>query len=181
VFNPEKLDWFNQQHIARIAPDELAARIKPTLEAAGLWRDGFTGDRHAWFIAVLELLRPRVRRLDDFAAQGRFFFTGAEPIEYDEAAVDKHLRVDGVADHLAALDVAFASCATFDPASVETALRHTAEVRGVKAASLIHAVRVALTGKTVSPGIFDVVSLLGREVVHSRLIRASRQFATPGS
>jgi glutamyl-tRNA synthetase len=181
VFNPEKLDWFNQQHIARLAPDELAARIRPSLEAAGLWRDAFVGDRRAWFIAVLELLRPRVRRLDDFAAQGRFFFTGAEAIEYDEAAVDKHLRVDGMADHLFALDAAFASAVMFDPASVETALRQTAEVRGVKAASLIHAVRVALTGKTVSPGIFDVVSLLGREVVHSRLIRATRQFATPRS
>src|SRR5262252_9596585 len=90
VFNPEKLDWFNQQHIGRLPAATLLERIEPSLEAAGLWRDGFTG---------------------------------AEPIEYDEAAVDKHLRVDGVADHLAALDVAFASCATFDPASVETALR----------------------------------------------------------
>jgi glutamyl-tRNA synthetase len=181
VFNPEKLDWFNQQHIARLAPDELASRVKPWLEAAGLWRDDYFGDRRAWFFAVLELLRPRVRRLDDFAAQGRLFFTDAETIEYDEAAVDKHLRVDGAADHLTALDAAFAACATFDPASIETALRQTAAARGVKAASLIHAVRVAVTGKTVSPGIFDVVSLLGREVVHSRLIRAMRQFAAPRS
>src|SRR5207237_9166504 len=67
VFNPEKLVWFNQQHIARLAPDELAARIKPSLAAAGLWRDAYVTDRHAWFFAVLELLKPRARRLDDFA------------------------------------------------------------------------------------------------------------------
>ena len=181
VFNAEKLDWFNQQHIARLAPEELAARIKPSLEAAGLWREEFVGNRRAWFFSVLELLRPRARRLGDFALQGRFFFVAADALEYDEAAVDKHLRVDGAADHLAALDAAFASCATFDPATIESALRQTAEARGVKAASLIHAVRVAVTGKTVSPGIFEVVSLLGREVVHLRLSRAARQFATSRS
>src|SRR5436190_2578892 len=181
VFNPEKLDWFNQQYIARLAPDELAVRIKPSFEAAGLWRDEFVSTRRAWFFAILELLRPRARRLDDFASQGRFFFTAADAIEYDPAAVDKHLRVEGAGDHLAALDAAFASCPAFDPPTIEAALRATAEARGVKAASLIHAVRVALTGKTVSPGLFEVASLLGREVVHSRLIGAARLFATPRS
>ena len=83
VFNPEKLDWFNQQHIARLAPDELAVRLKPLLEAAGLWDDAYLTSRHAWLFAVLELLRPRAQRLDDFVKQGRFFFT--DTVEYDEA------------------------------------------------------------------------------------------------
>ena len=107
MFNPEKLDWFNQQHIARLAPDELARRVKPWLEAAGLWRDDYLGDRHAWFFAVLELLRPRAKRLDDFAAQGALFFSDA--IDYDAAAVEKHLRAPGIGDHLAAIDAAFAA------------------------------------------------------------------------
>ena len=181
VFNPEKLDWFNQQHIARLAPEELASRIKPSLVAAGLWRDEWVGERRAWFFAVLELLRPRVRRLDDFAAQGRFFFVPADAIGYDDAAVEKHLRAPGIIDHLAALDAALAGCATFDPASIEAAVRSTAELRGVKAAALIHAVRVAVTGKTVSPGLFEVLALVGRDEVHARLIRSARQFALPHS
>ena len=57
--------------------------------------------RHAWFFAVLELLVPRAKRLPDFASQGAFFF--CEAVKYDEAAVGKHLRADGVADHLKAL------------------------------------------------------------------------------
>ena len=181
VFNPERLDWFNQQHIARLAPDVLAARIKPSFEAAGLWRDDLVGDRHAWFLAVLELLRPRARRLDDFVTQGRFFFVSSDALEYDEAAVAKHLRVDAVADHLDALDAAFAACATFDAATIEAALRATADARGVKAGSLIHAVRVAITGKMVSPGLFDVLALVGRTEVHARLIRAARELAHPRS
>jgi glutamyl-tRNA synthetase len=170
VFNPEKLDWFNQQHILRLTPDELARRVKPFLEAAGLWDAGFLADRHAWFLAVLELLKPRVKRLGEFAAQGQFFFT--EGVEYDPAAVEKHLR--GMAEHLVALDAAFAELAPFDAAAIEAALRLVAEARGVKAASLIHASRVAVTGKTVSPGLFEVLALLGRKRVHERLLAAAR-------
>ena len=174
VFNPEKLDWFNQQHIMRLAPDELARRIRPSFEAAGLWKDAFLGDRHAWFFAVLELLKPRAKRLDDFAMHGRFFFV--DSVEFDPAALEKHLRVDGMPGHLRALDAAFAGLPTFDAASTEEVLRRTAEVRNVKAASLIHAVRVAVTGKTVSPGIFEVLALVGRDSVHTRL-RAAAELA----
>src|SRR6185503_18380015 len=72
VFNPDKLDWFNQQHIAMLPPGELARRLEPLFRAEGLWNDAYLGDRHAWFSGVIELLKPRVKRLDDFIAQGRF-------------------------------------------------------------------------------------------------------------
>jgi glutamyl-tRNA synthetase len=179
VFNPEKLDWFNQQHIALLPPNELARRLEPLLTAAALWKDAYLGDRHAWFFAVIELLKPRVKRLDDFVVQGRFFLT--DTIEYDPAAVDKHLRVDGMRDHLAALDAAFASLEHFDQASTEAALRAIAAARGVKAATLIHAVRVTVTGKPVSPGLFDVLGLLGRDEVRRRLVSAAELAGAPRS
>ena len=171
VFNPEKLDWFNQQHLARLAPAELARRVKPYLEGVGLWRDEYLDARHAWLFAVLELLKPRAKRLGDFVAQGRFFFT--DVVSYDSAAVEKHLAVEGMADHLAALDAAFAALSEFDTASTEAALRSTADARGVKPASLIHAVRVATTGQSVSPGLFEVLALIGRSEVHARLRSAA--------
>ena len=179
VFNPEKLEWFNQQHIARLAPEELARRIKPSLEAAGLWRDEYLGDRHAWFFAVLELLKPRAKRLDDFAVHGRFFF--ADAVQYDAAAVEKQLRVPGMRAHLAALDAAFSELPTFDTASTEAALRGTAEAHGVKAGSLIHAVRTAVTGTSVSPGLFEVLALVGRERVRARLRAAAELASDSGS
>jgi len=170
VFNPEKLDWFNQQHIQRLAPDEVARRVQPALASAGLWDDALVGDRHAWFFAVLELLKPRVKKLDDIVEVGRFFFVDVP--EYDAAAVDKHLRPEGIAAHLRALDEAFGGLATFDSASTEAALRTVADATGVKAATLIHAVRVAVTGRTASPGLFEVLSLLGRERTRARLAAA---------
>ena len=179
VFNPEKLDWFNQQHLMRLAPDELARRVQPFFEAAGTWEDDLIGDRRAWFFAVLELFRPRAKRLDEFASQSRFFFTDA--IAYDNSAVTKHLRVAGMDEHLAAIDAAFGVLDSFDVAAIEASLRAVADARGVKAGSLIHAVRVAVTGKTVSPGLFEVLSLLGRQRVHARLADARRLASTADS
>jgi glutamyl-tRNA synthetase len=171
VFNPEKLDWYNQQYLARLAPDELAVRLRPWFESAGFWAPEFLGTRHAWFFAILELLCPRVKRLDEFVDAGRFFFV--EPQPYDEAAAAKHLRVEGMAAHLVALADAFGDLGSFDVSSSEAALRGVAEARGIKAATLIHAVRVALTGRSASPGLFEVAALLGRERVDRRLRSAA--------
>jgi glutamyl-tRNA synthetase len=167
VFNPEKLDWFNQQHLARLAPQELAARLKSSFEAAGLWSDDLLTTRHAWFFAVLALLVPRAKRLSDFAAQSAYFFRAPQ---YDAAAVGKHLRADGMASHLSTLADAFSTLPEFDAVSTEAVLRQVADALGLKAGTLIHAVRVAVTGTTVSPGLFEVLALVGRAKVRERLL-----------
>lgn len=177
VFNPEKLDWFNQQHMLRLPPVELARRVKPYLESAGLWDDDLLDERHAWFFAVLELLKVRAKRLDEYPSLGRFFFT--DDLEWDEAAVQKHVAPAAQREHLAAAGDAIEAAPTFDAASLETIVRSVAESRSVKAGTLIHAIRVALTGKTVSPGLFEVMALLGRDRVHRRIDAALARTA-PG-
>jgi glutamyl-tRNA synthetase len=179
IFNPAKLDWFNQQHIARLAPDDLAMRLKPLLAAAGLWDEAYLTSKHAWLFAVLELLRPRARRLSDFVDQGRFFFTAT--VDYDRAAVEKYLAADGIGEHLGAVETTLAEIAEFDPVSIEAAVRALAGARGVKAATLIHGIRVAITGKAVSPGLFEVVALVGRDRSRARLLAAVRLISTGGS
>jgi glutamyl-tRNA synthetase len=79
-----------------------------------------------------------------------------------------------MAGHLEALDAAFTGLAVFDSQSTEGALRTVADARGVKASVLIHATRVAITGRSVSPGLFEVAALLGRECTHARLSAAVR-------
>jgi glutamyl-tRNA synthetase len=176
VFNSEKLDWFNQQYIMRLPPDELLTRVRPFFEEAGLWRDEYLADRRAWFSGVLDLLKVRAKRLDEFVPLGCFFFT--DEVEYDEKAVAKYLTGTDIAEHLQAVVAAFAALdSPLDPVSVEEATRSVADARGVKAATLIHALRVALTGKTVSPGLFEVAALLGRQRVERRLVRAAAQAA----
>jgi glutamyl-tRNA synthetase len=167
VFNPEKLDWFNQQHMMRLPIEELARRVQPWFESAGLWRDDYLEDRRDWFLAVVELLRPRAKRLDEFVPLGRFFFS--DDLEFDAAAVAKHLRGPGMTTVLQSLLTTLEALPAFDPATIEPAVRGAAEANGLKAGAVIHAVRVAMTGRTVSPGLFEVMSLLGRERVLTRL------------
>jgi glutamyl-tRNA synthetase len=175
VFNPEKLDWFNQQHLARLSPDDLLARVKPELEAAGLWSDALTGDRRTWFARVLALLVPRARRLGDFAPQAAPFL--ADVTSYDQAAVDKHLSSPGVAHHVSALADAYRALDPFDEASTERVLRSVAEQGGVKFGALVHATRIAVTGRAVSPGLFETLVLIGRARVVARLEALARFLA----
>src|SRR5688572_5876068 len=177
VFNPDKLDWFNQQHLLQLPPDELVRRLRPEFEAAGVWNEAYVGDRRAWFYAVLELLRPRAKKLREFVDVGRFFFVGLP--DYDPAAVAQHLHADGIGGVLTQLDASFADLSTFDPASTEAAVRTVADATGVKAATLIHAVRVAVTGRTASPGLFEVLALLGRDRTRARIAAARRLISAP--
>jgi glutamyl-tRNA synthetase len=170
VFNPEKLDWISQQHLLRLSPRDLAPRVRPWLEAEGLWNDTYEGDAETWFLAVLDLLKPRARKLQDFLSVGRFFFT--DSVDYDSQAVSKHLGRPGMAGHLAAVSSAFAGLEAFEAAVLEPVLRSTAEARAVEAPVLIHAVRVAVTGRAASPGLFEVLALLGRERTRARLASA---------
>jgi glutamyl-tRNA synthetase len=169
VFNPEKLDWFNSQHICRMPIDELGSRVRPILEAAGLWRDDYTSTRRTWYYEVLDLLRARAKKLEDFARHGRPFF--ADAVEYDSDAVRKHLSTPDLSAHLQALADALGSLPTFDAVAIEGALRAVAERQSIKAAALIHATRVAVTGESVSAGIFEVLALLGRDRTRERLDR----------
>ena len=169
VFNPEKLEWFNSQHIARLTGDEITPLIEPVLREMGLWDDALRGERREWFHRVIEILKPRAKKLRDLAEQGRYFFT--DPAEYDEAAVKKHLAAPGLAVHVAAWRETLTGVDPFSPAAIEAALRACAESQGIKAATLIHATRVAVTGQGVSPSLFDVVALVGRDTTVQRLAR----------
>ena len=170
VFNPDKLDWFNQQHIMRLPLDGLSARVEPILRDAGLWSEDLHDEKRAWFLTALELIRPRVKRLPQFADELRPFLQ--DTVEYDRQALTKHLLKEDVRAVLRDLPAALAAVDSFSSENLETALRHHAESGGIKAAALIHATRVAVTGRAVSPGLFDVLALLGADRVTARIHNA---------
>jgi glutamyl-tRNA synthetase len=168
VFNPEKLDWFNTQYLAQLTPDDLVGRVRPQLEAAGLWSEEYGGERRLWLQRVLTLVMPRVRRLPDFVEQAGPFLT--RTVDYDPEAVRKHLTQADLDKHVDALIEAFDTDAEpFDEPTIEHVLRTVADERRIKAAMLIHAARIATTGKAVSPGIFEVLALMGKPLTLSRL------------
>ncbi len=87
VFNPEKLEWMNSQHLMQMPTREIARRVEPLMREAGLWRDEYGGARAEWFCSVLDLFKPRAKRLPEFVERGRPFF--ADVTSYDEAAQRK--------------------------------------------------------------------------------------------
>jgi glutamyl-tRNA synthetase len=172
VFNPEKLDWFSAQHLARVPPDDLVTRVRPELERAGLWTDDLAGERRHWFRQVLALLVPRARRLGDFAPQLVPFLGSVTA--YDPAAVAKHLQLPDLASSLDSLAERYRSIDPFDAAATEAALRDVAARRGLKFGALVHATRIAVTGRAVSPGLFETLVLIGRDLVVARLEALAR-------
>jgi glutamyl-tRNA synthetase len=165
VFNPEKLDWFNQQHIMRLSGRDILARIGAALDAAGL--GGAAAANPALTADAIDLVKPRAKKLADIVPQLRPFLS--DSIERDPAAVEKHLSSPDLPAHLAAWRDRLATVSPFDAATLEAALRAVAGERGIKAGALIHATRVAVTGQAVSPGVFDVLALVGRDRVLKRL------------
>jgi glutamyl-tRNA synthetase len=168
VFNPEKLDWFNQQHIMRLSGEALLERLWPDLERAGLSEEA--GRDRALASRAIDLVKPRAKKLADIVPQLRPFISDA--FDRDAAAMAQHVTKPDMRAHLEAWIGLLATVDPFDAASIEAALRALAAERGIKAASLIHATRVAVTGQTVSPGIFDVIVVAGRERVIGRLADA---------
>ena len=163
VFNIEKLDWFNHQHLLKLDDAELIAQLMPRFDAAG-----FLTNDLAWLARILALLRPRAKKLTEFVDQIRPFFV--EPADYDAEGVKKHLSTPGSADHLRALRDAWANT-EWTEAALEKTLRDLAEARTIKAGTLIHGTRIAMTGRMVSPGLFEMLVLLGQETVLRRLDR----------
>ena len=113
--------------------------------------------------------------LGEFVDYGRPFLT--DTFEYDPEAVKKRLSEPGLDAHMAALRDAFSTVNRFEQAALESALRQVAEARGLKAGTLIHATRVAVTGRAVSPGLFEVLQVLGRERTLARLDRLRKFLA----
>ncbi|HXG89327.1 MAG TPA: glutamate--tRNA ligase [Vicinamibacterales bacterium] len=166
VFNTEKLDWFNHQHLLGLPDEELLTRLVPLLQQAGLWRQSLTSTEFGWMQRVLALLKPRAKKLTEYVDGLRPFLS--DPTDYDADAVAKHLRAPETRGHLEALREMY-TAALFDASALETQLRLLADRRGVKAGALIHATRIATTGRMVSPGLFEMLVLLGRDRVVTRL------------
>ena len=156
VFNTEKLDWMNGQYIARMPVEELAESCRgrcswrPVLRTAPIVRDPSAFQR------LLELLRPRAKRLTDFVEQARPLLASIRLSTKRRRSRSTSLLTE-MAGHLAALAAALGRTSPFDEPHVEAAVRGTAAERGIKAGALIHAARVALTGRTASPGLFEVM------------------------
>jgi glutamyl-tRNA synthetase len=161
VFDVDKLSWLNGRHLSEKPTEELLAAARSRLEGV----DGVDPARvadEAWMTALVDLLKTRARVVDDIAEQARPYVCDA--VVFEEKAVKKHWAKDPptTLDRLERVVTALEG-ASWDKEGLEAAIRGLAEQLGVGAGKVIHPLRVAITGQMSSPGIFDVLMLLGRD------------------
>jgi glutamyl-tRNA synthetase len=173
IFDPQKLEWMNGQHLMRKTAEELMPLVARGLAQAGLATERDVDQRREWFRTLVELLKVRARRIDDIVRQSEPYLR--DQIDYDPDAVAKQWKDRGAtAALLTATRDRLGSEHDWSPAPLETSLRELAESLGTTAGKLFQPLRVALTGQSASPGIFDVLILLGRDRSLARLDSALR-------
>ncbi len=167
VFNIQKLNWLNGEYIRETPASELTDFVATHLIARNIIKEDY--DRQ-WLEAVVKSFQTRFCNIDDFIEQSGFLFS--EDINIDQAIVNEHLNNEKTRNLLTKLKQGLEGVDQFTTELVEQAVRSLADAEGVKAADIIHPARVAMTGKTAAPGIFDVIYLIGKERVVKRLDKA---------
>ena len=161
VFDQTKLEWLSQEYIKRSDEARLAALVRPFLAEAGL-----TAPDDARLAAMLETLRERAKTLREMVEVGRFYFE--RPAGYDDAARAKLFTPAGT-ERLGMLIKRLQAVEPFTAAALEALYRELVAAMGLKLVDLAQLTRLAVTGRTASPPLFDVLALLGREEVLARL------------
>lgn len=168
VFNPEKLLWLNAQYIKQSEPKRVAEQLQPFLERAGVGAEA-AGKSGEWMERLVLAFRERSQTLEEMAKAAIPYLQA--DIQMDEAAAKKFLT-PAIAPLLERLADRFAAVPDFDKEGLEAAFKNVIAEAGIKMGELAQPVRVALTGRTASPGLFEVIDLLGRDRTLERLRHA---------
>ena len=172
IFNLEKLEWMNGQHMKLLPESERVARVEAFLAARGI---DLSGRPAEWRAALVRAIGDRLKTLADAERYGGFALN--DRLEIDPVAWAELGEKPEVGPRLEGLAARIESLADWSLTGLEQATRSLAAELGIKAGELMSAARVALTGRKVAPGLFEVMALLGREKAVSRLRSAAAQWA----
>lgn len=164
VFNTEKLLWLNQHYIKEAQPEKLAELLTPFLE-----QEGYAVKDKGWLKQIIILLQERSKTLAEMAQQMNYYFV--DEVTYQEKAAKKFLK-PGTDEIFEELLACLEPLESFDPPTLEKIIRTYAEQKALKLGKVAQPVRIALTGGTASPGLFEVMTLLGKDAVIKRIHRA---------
>lgn len=159
----DKLKWYNEQYVRAFSTDELVRRARPYLESENIQSD------ELYLREVAELMQERISFTRDLAETCRYFFE--DPTKYEEAAVKKRWKDDS-ADLLTEYAGRIEDAEPFTAATAEQELRTLAEERDAGAGRIIHPVRIAVSGVSFGPSLFNMMEVLGRDKCVARIRRA---------
>jgi len=165
IFDLDKCFWLNGQYIQHMELERFAELTLPFIDKAAVPY----GTREA-LLPALAIVKPKIKHLSDTPNWIGFLFT--EDYAFDPEAVEKSLRKEGAIDKLKALGEAFTSLTEWTHPVIEAKLKETATALGVKAGELVHPARVAVSGKSVGPGLYEMFEVLGKDRVLARFHKA---------
>lgn len=169
VYDTKKLTWMNGQYLSELPLEKILPEVKPFFVKDGYVDEAWFAENEAYFAKLVDTVRVRVKTLQEIADASDYFFKDVE--SYDEKGVAKHFKPEAVA----LLEECIAAVEADDVYSLETteaAYNKIVADNNLALGKVIHPTRLALTGRTVSPGMFDVMVLLGKEKTLARLYKA---------
>ncbi len=161
VYDVQKLKWMNQQYMMALPLEKVAKEAAPFFVQAGLFEQVPADQAQAHFFKIVDMLRPRVHTLVEMADAAGYFYHPVK--EYEEKGVNKSFVKPNAVEILGICRKAIAGAEPFDHDTLEAAFRSAAEQAGVKAGELIHPTRLAISGQTSGPGLFELIATLGQE------------------
>jgi glutamyl-tRNA synthetase len=170
-FDPQKLWAFQLRHMQALPIDAKVALVIPYLQKAGWLNIPHTNEAKEQVRQVVAGAADRIRTAGDILDFGEFF-QGDDEFPYDEEAFQKRLRKTGAAELLGEFRRCLETLDPFDASTTEATLRAFIEEQGIKMGDVIHALRVAVTGKAVGMGMFETLEILGRKRCLARIDRA---------
>jgi glutamyl-tRNA synthetase len=167
IFDLNKLNWLNKEHLGRKPTEELVKRLKPELTQKKI---DYKSDQYLY--KVVDLVKSRLGFLQEFVPYSHYFFQ--DPEHFEEKGIKKRWKNDS-AKLILEFCREISKLETFDAKSIEEALRRISDRQDVGAGKIIHPVRLAVTGVTVGPGLFELLQILGKETVVRRLTYAAEK------
>ena len=175
IFDEKKLLWMNSQYLAQTATNNLAPLVVEAFLEREIFSREWLANHQQYFAQVVELLKGRMKVIPDFVEFGAYFFR--EPEDFEPSAREKYWKAPETAEWLEDLAERLGSLSPYNLEGIEDTIRSYAKEKGLDAAKLIHPTRLALTGFGVSPSLFEVMALLGKEKVVARVRRAASLIA----
>jgi glutamyl-tRNA synthetase len=174
IFDEEKLVAFNHDYVAAMSDHDLAMMVAPLLVEAGFTTKYWLETRWDYLRNVIGLLKPRVKRVTEFVPQSEYFFNN--DFDYDPEAVARQFTAES-AELLTALADRFEALPSFDHDSLQDALNALSEEKGIKRAALIHPTRLAVSGVSKGPSLYEMLVVLSKDTVVKRMRRAVNYIA----
>ena len=169
IYDTKKLTWMNGQYLSSLPLEEILPEVKPFFLNAGLVDEAWLNANADYFAQLIDIVRVRVKTLAEIVDASEYFFK--DVTSYDEKGVAKHFKPEAV-ELLNACMKALAADEEFSLLSTEAIYNKISAEKEIALGKVIHPTRLALTGRTVSPGMFDVMVLLGKEKTLARMQKA---------